>query len=118
MNPIQTRNTKKQMENSNTLPSKKQIAMFTSMSEFEDFVNRTDITILQLDLKVVEQSYSFQESFGALVYYEVIKPTKERVYSEEEMKKCWDAATRDALSIGDENYMLLTFKDFIESLNK
>lgn len=49
---------------------------------------------------------------------EVIKPTKERMYSKEEMRMCWNAATHDALSVGDEDYTLMSFKDFIQSLNK
>ena len=39
------------------------------MSELEKFINRTDIEVLQVDIKVVEQSYMFQESFAAVVFY-------------------------------------------------
>jgi hypothetical protein len=39
------------------------------MSDFETFVNRTDVEILQVDVKAVEQSYSFQEGFSAVVFY-------------------------------------------------
>ena len=42
--------------------------MFDSIEMFEEFVN-TDIEILQMDLKAVEQSYRFQECFCAVVYY-------------------------------------------------
>tara|TARA_R110000744_G_scaffold373668_1_gene485977 strand:- start:383 stop:700 length:318 start_codon:yes stop_codon:yes gene_type:complete len=47
---------------------KKKIKMFDSIEMFEEFVN-TDIEILQMDLKAVEQSYRFQECFCAVVYY-------------------------------------------------
>ena len=49
---------------------------------------------------------------------EVIKPTKERMYSEEEMRACWNVSKHDSLSVGDENYKPIFFKDFIQSLNK
>jgi len=39
------------------------------MIEFELFVNQTDIEIIQIDIKVVEQSFQFQESFAAIVFY-------------------------------------------------
>ena len=47
----------------------KKIKIFSSIQAFEDFVNREDIEVLSVDLKVVEQSYSFQECFAGLVYY-------------------------------------------------
>ena len=47
----------------------KRVSLFSSMSEFEKFINRTDIEVLQVDIKVVEQSYMFQESFAAVVFY-------------------------------------------------
>ena len=44
------------------------------MADFESFINRTDIEVLQVDVKVVEQSFMFQESFAAVVFYkEVVK---------------------------------------------
>ena len=50
----------------------KKVSLFCSISEFEKFINRTDIEILQVDVKVVEQSYAFQESFAAVVFYKTI----------------------------------------------
>lgn len=47
----------------------KKVSLFSSMSEFEKFINRTDIEVLQVDVKVVEQSFLFQESFAAVVFY-------------------------------------------------
>jgi len=47
---------------------KKKIKMFDSIEMFEEFVN-TDIEILQMDIKAVDQSIRFQEYFCAVVYY-------------------------------------------------
>ena len=38
----------------------------------------------------------------------------ERMFSEEDMKKCWNAAYVDALAIDEETYKPLFFEDFIE----
>lgn len=49
---------------------------------------------------------------------EVIKPTKERMYTEEEMKQCWEQAFNQGMNLSDEDYEVVFFKDFIQSLNK
>jgi hypothetical protein len=49
---------------------------------------------------------------------EVIKPTKERTYSEEEMKQCWEQAFNQGMNLSDEDYEVVLFKEFIQSLNK
>lgn len=48
---------------------------------------------------------------------EVIKPTKERMYSEIEMEQCWKAAIVSACSVIEEDPKPMQFKDFIQSLN-
>jgi hypothetical protein len=50
----------------------KKVQLFSQMSDFEEFINRTDIEVIQVDVKVVEQSYMFQESFAAVVFYKVL----------------------------------------------
>ena len=50
----------------------KKVELFSQMSDFEEFINRTDIEVIQVDVKVVEQSYTFQESFAAVVFYKVL----------------------------------------------
>lgn len=52
----------------------KKIELLRSVSDFESFVNREDIEIIQTDVKVVEQSFLFQEGFAAVVYYKLINP--------------------------------------------
>lgn len=47
----------------------KRVQLFAKVSDFEDFVNRPDIEVLQVDVKSVEQSFSFQEGFSAVVFY-------------------------------------------------
>lgn len=46
------------------------------------------------------------------------KEQQERMYSEEDMLKCWNAAYIDALSIDEETYKPLFFADFIEQFKK
>lgn len=50
----------------------KKVQLFNKMSDFEKFINRTDIDVIQVDVKVVEQSFMFQESFAAVVFYKVL----------------------------------------------
>ena len=50
----------------------KKVQLFNKMSDFEKFINRTDIDVIQVDVKVVEQSCMFQESFAAVVFYKVL----------------------------------------------
>jgi hypothetical protein len=52
-----------------TFTPMKKIKLFDKVSEFEAFVNRTDIEVLQVDIKAVEQSFCFQEGFAAVVFY-------------------------------------------------
>lgn len=47
----------------------KKVKMFYKISDFEGFINRSDIDIIQVDIKVVDQSFLFQESFAAVVFY-------------------------------------------------
>ena len=41
---------------------------------------------------------------------------KERMYSEEDMKKCWNASYVDAMSLDEITYKPLFFEDYIEKL--
>jgi len=50
----------------------KKVELFNSMYLFEEFINREDIEIIQVDVKVVEQSMFFQENFAAVVYYKLL----------------------------------------------
>jgi hypothetical protein len=51
----------------------KKVKLFVKMSEFEEFVNSTDIEVIQVDVKAVEQSFCYQEGFAAVVFYKEIK---------------------------------------------
>ena len=46
----------------------KKIKMFYKVNDFENFVN-SGVDIISTDIKVMEQSASFQESFCAIIYY-------------------------------------------------
>lgn len=50
----------------------KKIEVIGNAEYFEKFVNRTDIEILQIDIKGCEQSITFQESFIAVIYYQIV----------------------------------------------
>lgn len=52
----------------------KRVELFNTMKSFEDFVNRTDIEVISVDIKVVEQSYTFQEGFAAVIFYKDLTP--------------------------------------------
>lgn len=47
----------------------KRVKLFNKMESFEEFINRTDIEVIQVDVKVVEQSMMFQQNFAAVVFY-------------------------------------------------
>ena len=49
---------------------------------------------------------------------EIAKWQQQKMYSEEDMLKCWNAAYIDALSIDEETYKPLFFADFIEQFKK
>ena len=50
----------------------KKVQLFNTMESFEEFINRTDIEVIQVDIKVVEQSYMFQQNFAAVVFYQML----------------------------------------------
>lgn len=50
----------------------KRIKIITSSVELEEFVNRTNIEIIQVDIKAVEQSIFAQEWFIAVIFYKEI----------------------------------------------
>jgi hypothetical protein len=62
----------------------KRLKLLSTISEFETFVNNTNIEILQLDIKVVEQSFLFQESFCAAVYYRDLSEVMAKVFNTKE----------------------------------
>lgn len=50
----------------------KKVKLFSKMQDFENFINRNDIESIQVDVKVVEQNFMFQECFAAVVFYKEI----------------------------------------------
>lgn len=50
----------------------KRIKIITSSVELEEFVNRTNIEIIQVDIKAVGQSFFAQEWFIAVIFYKEI----------------------------------------------
>jgi hypothetical protein len=47
----------------------KRVELCYSLDAFNELINRTDIEVLQIDVKVVEKSYYFQEGFCGVVFY-------------------------------------------------
>lgn len=50
----------------------KKVNLFNSVKKFEMFVNREDIEIISIDIKVVKQNFVYQEGFAAIVFYKLI----------------------------------------------
>lgn len=59
-------------DNLTTQIKMKKVQLFNTMEGFEEFINRTDIEVIQVDVKVVEQSYMFQQNFAAVVFYRML----------------------------------------------
>ena len=51
------------------------------MVSFEEFINRKDIEVIQVDVKAVERSHMFQQNFAAVVLY--------RQEVKQEIEKLW-----------------------------
>ena len=49
----------------------KKIEIITDKETLEQFVNRQDIDILDVDIKATEQSAFCQQYFVAVIYYEI-----------------------------------------------
>lgn len=47
----------------------KKVELCYSLEMFNTLVNRPDIEVLQVDVKVVENSYHFQDGFCGVVFY-------------------------------------------------
>lgn len=50
----------------------KRVQLFNTIEGFEEFINRTNIEVIQVDVKMVEQSYMFQQNFAAVVFYRML----------------------------------------------
>lgn len=50
----------------------KKLQILSRIKDFEEFVNRTDIEIISLDVRGCEQSFMFQENFIAVIYYKLL----------------------------------------------
>ena len=50
----------------------KKVEVCYTVKHFEEFVNREGIEVLQVDVKVVEQSYMFQDCFCGIVFYKTM----------------------------------------------
>lgn len=56
----------------------KKVKLFSNIQLFEEFVN-SGVEIISTDIKVVEQSFFFQENFAAVVYYKESKISNEKI---------------------------------------
>lgn len=75
---------RKKPKNDPHMKRKKRVKILYTTEEFENFVNRTDIEIIHIDVRGVEQSYSFQQGFMGVVFYEELE--NEHAKSVEESK--------------------------------
>ena len=62
-------------------------------------------------------TYAFKKVLESL-FIDGAKWQAERMFSEEDMRKCWNAAYMDALALDEETYKPLFFEDFIEQFKK
>lgn len=69
------------------------------------------------DISKYERYEEVKEAYEA-GFLKAMEFQAERMYSEEDMKKCWNAAYIDALAIDEETYKPLFFEDFIEQFKK
>lgn len=56
----------------------KKVFITGSIRDFENFVNREDIEILQVDVKTMELSQEFQECFAGIVFYKLLTAIEKR----------------------------------------
>lgn len=70
------------------------------------------------DIESVSEKYTRDTTIFLQGIKEGMKEQSERMYSKEDMKKCWNTAYVDALSIDEETYKPLFFEDFIEQFKK
>ena len=52
----------------------KRVKIFNDIADFEEWVNRPDINILKVDIKVMEPNFAFQQGFAGIVYFEQQEP--------------------------------------------
>lgn len=57
----------------------KKLEIFNFMEDFESFVNRTDIEIIDVQIQVVPQLSQFQQGFAGLVYYKDLNGDMEKL---------------------------------------
>jgi len=77
-----------------------------------------EIELGRLAIQNSKRFASKSEADYTLGFIQGAKLQAERMYSEEDMRKCWNAAYIDALSIDEETYKPLFFEDFIEQFKK
>lgn len=67
---------------------KKQIRLFYTTKEFEEFVNHETVEVIDIQIKAMENSAMFQESFFAIVFYKdvVIAPSESSDKGAEELR--------------------------------
>jgi hypothetical protein len=92
----------------------KRVKIAYTVEEFEEFINRRDINILQVDVKAVEQSFMFQEGFMGIVYYEDVANGEKFNFLESPIEACikFDAAMRKHNEM-KERSLLDKFKQWI-----
>jgi hypothetical protein len=76
------------------------------------------ITLEEAAEKHINSENKYNRILSGHSFVEGAKWQAERMYSEEDMLKCWNAAYIDALAIDEETYKPLFFEDFIEQFKK
>ena len=69
-------------------------------------------------IEVIAESLFTDISIQKWIFIKGAELQAERMYSEEDMRKCWNAAYIDATSLDEETYKPLFFETFIEQFKK
>jgi hypothetical protein len=69
-------------------------------------------------IEVIAESLFPDSSIQKRIFIKGAELQAERMYSEEDMRKCWNAAYIDAMSLDEETYKPLFFETFIEQFKK
>jgi hypothetical protein len=87
----------------------RKVKILTSKKEIEEISARTDIKILCLDIKAVEQSYSFQESICAVVCYEddlnIIESKQRAEFAKAAMQGLLSNGIPNNIGVSKEDYL-------------
>lgn len=92
------------------------------LSEVKELIGEVDVEKKAREIVINNNPFG-SENFSVSTFNGLVKDitkaledNKEKKYTEEDLRKAWNAAYIDAMSIDEETYKPLFFEDFIQSL--